>query len=88
MKYLVLAAICSVLSGCGLTLASKPAFPTAPTSLLEPCDELEKIPETTELSQLTDTVVDNYSKYHICSSKDAAWIDWYWEQKANMEKIK
>ena len=88
MKCLILALVCSTIGGCGLILPPKPTFPTAPLSLLEPCDDLEKIPETTELSQLSDTVVDNYAKYHICKGKNTAWIDWYWEQKANMERIK
>ena len=88
MKHLLTVAVCALITGCSITLAKKPEFPTAPASLLEPCDELDQIPQTTELSQLSDTVVNNYTKYHLCSAKDAAWVDWYWEQKANIEKIK
>lgn len=64
----------------------KQKFPDAPPSLTQPCDTLKTTPATTQLSDVLDVVVDNYSSYHECSTKVTSWIEWYKQQKENFGK--
>ena len=82
MKLIKFCAILSIVHLAGCTVfAAKDEFPVAPAELLDPCPDLELIPQTTQLSVLTETVASNYSLYHNCRLKDASWIEWYTQQK-------
>jgi hypothetical protein len=87
MKY-ILALALVVLTGCtSVPVARK--FPEAPPVLLEACPQLKKIDtETTVFSQLTKTVVENYTTYYDCAVKHDAFIEWYNVQKKIFEEVK
>lgn len=73
-----------LLSGC-VTLSQKP-FPPAEVSLMEKCSELSKLQgETVKISQLMESVVNNYVLYYQCANKVEGWQRWYEEQKKNYE---
>jgi len=85
----VIATLCLFLSGCATTVPVERHFPDAPTPLMSPCENLKKLDEnTTKLSDVLDTVVDNYSLYHECSIKVKSWIEWYNSQKENFNSVK
>lgn len=64
-------------------------FPDAPDSLKQSCDKLSLItkPEP-QMTDVLDTVVENYGKYHECSAKNQSWNEWYSEQKRIFDKTK
>jgi hypothetical protein len=86
MKTLGILILTVMVSACSM-LPAKPKWPAAPKTLTNPCPELNTV-ETEKLSELLDTVVDNYALYHECAAKNAAWNQWYQEQKRVYEEIK
>jgi hypothetical protein len=45
---------------------------------MENCPSLQTSPEkTSKLSELLETVSDNYSTYYDCKARYDAWIEWY-----------
>lgn len=86
MKLLILL-ISVLLSGC-VTLG-KPNFPKPQESLMEKCQELTKLNgEHVTISQLMESVVNNYVLYYQCANKVDGWQKWYVEQKKNYEDKK
>lgn len=84
MKYLI---ILMLLTGCtSIPVTNK--FPTAPTHLLEKCQELKKIDNDAKLSDVAKTVTINYSSYYECAVKHDAFIEWYYVQKKIFEGLK
>lgn len=77
------------LSGCATTAVPiVPDFPEAPKSLMEKCPPLKKINEgETLLSNVTKTIVENYSLYYQCAIKVEEWQKWYEEQKKIFDDI-
>jgi hypothetical protein len=71
-----------LLSACSTTVPVTAKFPQAPGTLVqEPCQELKKLEDTAKLSDVSKTVVVNYSEYYLCAVKLEAWQRWYREQK-------
>lgn len=85
MKYLLLVLL---LTGCSTTVPVTASFPEAPSTLLEQCVDLQKLNNDAKLSDVTKSVVLNYTTYYQCAVKHDAWIEWYRTQKAIFEKIK
>lgn len=86
IRLLLLTAILFLLSGCLATSSPPPAirmpFPIVPDDLKVICPALGLIPENTnKLSDVIDTVTDNYTQYHECKLKVDNWIEWYNTQK-------
>jgi hypothetical protein len=78
-----------VAAGCSTPVPIVPAFPAVPTSLKETCPDLKKVDEsTTKLSEVIETVADNYHQFYDCKSKVDDWIEWYNTQKGIFDKIK
>ena len=80
-----------ILSGCLATPKPivKQSFPVADKDLLTPCPELKLVdPKTTKLTDVLETVIDNYNEYHSCKSKVDEWITWYNEQKKIFDSVK
>lgn len=76
-------------SGCSTAVPIKAKFPDVPEELKEKCPQLKTIPgETTVFSELTKTVVGNYTLYHECAAKQEAWLEWYNSQKQIFESVK
>lgn len=77
-----------LVTACSTTVPVTQKFPQAPQELQQPCKPLEQVITNTTLSQLTKTVVNNYSEYHLCSSKVENWQLWYTQQKQIFEELK
>lgn len=86
MRYLVLL-LSLTLIGCG-TAPVVMKFPEAPDALMEKCEELDKIPQTKQLSVTAETIIKNYSKYHNCKLKVDEWQNWYNSNKKIFESVK
>jgi hypothetical protein len=76
-----------LLSGC-TTVPVTVKFPNVPKDMLETCPDLKLMPETTKLSEVLPTVVDNYGQYYTCKDTVDSWIDWYKSQKQIFDSIK
>jgi alpha-L-arabinofuranosidase len=75
-----------LLTGC---LASAPKFPK-PTSeeVMQSCPNLKLAKtDSDKLTDLMDTIADNYKEYYECRDKVDTWIKWYKQQKENYEKV-
>ena len=75
-----------MLSGC---LASAPKFPKpASEEVMKTCPQLKMAKtDSDKLTDLMDTIADNYKEYYDCKDKLDTWIKWYNQQKENYEKI-
>ena len=79
-KILILSAL--LLSGCAHVVPVSVPFPTPPKVLLQRCDDLSTLQPDPKLSDLMTVVAENYTKYHVCKEKEAAWASWYNTQKS------
>lgn len=86
MKYILIALL--LLSGCSTTVPVTAKFPQVPPELKEKCQDLKPITEDAKLSDITKTIVDNYTAYYQCSLKVDAWTEWYDKQKKIFEEVK
>lgn len=77
-----------LITGCSTTVPVKAKFPEVPVELKERCTPLKKLEDTDNLSTITKTITDNYTKYQECSVNNNAWIEWYQIQKTIYEKVK
>jgi hypothetical protein len=63
-------------------------FPGVPEDLARSCPDLQTVdPNTTKLSDVLNTVTDNYITYYECKSKVDDWIEWYATQKTIFDKV-
>jgi len=86
MKYSILI-LMMLLVGCS-TVPVNRKFPDAPKVLFEDCPQLKKVaPEEESLSGLLSTVIENYSTYYQCKSRNDLWQQWYKQQKKVFEEI-
>ena len=86
MKRLIIVAVLLIAGCSSVPVAIK--FPDVPKDMLESCPDLKLIPETTKLSEVLPTVVDNYGQYYTCKDTVDSWIDWYKSQKKIFDSIK
>ena len=77
-----------LVTACSTTVPVTQKFPEAPQQLQQLCKPLELAQDNTTLSQLTKTVVNNYSEYHLCSDRVENWQLWYTKQKQIFEELK
>lgn len=77
-----------LLSGCSTAVPVARSFPDAPEAQMEKCLPLIKLQEDAKLSDVTRTVVYNYSLHHECAAKVEMWQDWYKKQKKIFEDVK
>ena len=88
MKYLLAIAALS-LAGCSSVVPVTMKFPDIPEDLKVSCEKLEKIPaDTVQLSVTSESVIRNYGRYHKCSEKVDAWLEWHRTQKQIYENVK
>jgi PBP1b-binding outer membrane lipoprotein LpoB len=65
-----------LITGCS-TVPVNRNFPAAPDEIKNSCPDLKTVPQdTTKLSTVLDSVVDNYSTYHECKINNDAWLEW------------
>ena len=87
MRYLIIASLLCLTACTSVPVERK--FPEVPNVLLVKCPQLKTIDtETTVFSELTKTVVQNYTTYYECAVKNDAWIEWYQIQKKIFEEVK
>jgi hypothetical protein len=79
-----------LLTGCASTsVPVVPPFPDVPDSLKQACPNLKTVDEnTTKLSEMLETITNNYHRYYDCKSQVDDWIEWYNTQKSIYGKIK
>jgi hypothetical protein len=75
-----------LLTGCTTAVPLTAKFPQAPAVLLEPCEELQLLADDSKLSDVTKTVIINYTTYQDCAMRYDWWIEWYNKQKQIFEK--
>lgn len=73
-----------LLAGC-IATPVKRNFPDVPADLVAGCQDLQKVQNGAQLSDVVSTVSKNYSQYHECRQKQDAWYDWYKNQKQIFE---
>jgi hypothetical protein len=76
------------LTGCSTVVPVVAKFPEVPKELTSPCPKLKPAAEKPELSELTKTIITNYSEYHLCANRVDGWNEWYTEQKKLFEALK
>lgn len=86
MKYAIIALL--LLSGCSTTVPVVAKFPDAPPELTHRCQDLKQLSADAKLSDVTKSVVSNYTLYYECAAKYDAWIEWHERQKKIFEKVK
>lgn len=81
MKKLLLLTL--LLAGCSTVVPVTQNWPDPPaTQALQACPlKLQELPPDTQLSQVAQTVSNNYSEYWTCAVKLDAWIEWYEKHK-------
>ena len=84
----ILLVLLLLLGGCSTTVPVSRSFPAAPEMYMEKCLSLIKLQDDAKLSDVTKTVVYNYSLYHECAAKVEAWQEWYIKQKKIFEDVK
>ncbi len=88
MRYSILF-LAVFLAGCSTVVPVVAKFPAGPgVQASTACAELKSLEPTASLSDVTKTVVINYTTYHKCAVKTDAWIEWYQKQKFIYENIK
>ena len=85
MKYLLFVLI---LTGCSTTVPVTAKFPNVPERLLVKCPQLEKLENEAKLSDISKTVINNYTTYYECAVKHDAFVEWYKIQKNIFESVK
>jgi hypothetical protein len=86
MKTLMLLPVL-MLVGCSVLVPVKQKFPDAPPELLTSCNELKLLERnTTKLSVVVESVVENYASYHECRIRLETWKEWYETQKSIFDK--
>ena len=86
MKYLLL--LCLLLTGCATVVPEVVNFPEPPgQASLTSCINLQKLEESSKLSDISKIVASNYIRYYECSIKNDAWIEWYKTQKRLFEQV-
>lgn len=76
------------LTGCSTVVPIAAKFPEAPKELTVLCAPLKVAEDKAELSDLTKTIVTNYSEYHLCANRVEGWNEWYTQQKKIFEALK
>jgi hypothetical protein len=86
MKYITVL-LTLLLVGC-VSTPVKRNFPDVPPELTVGCQDLKKVQNDAQLSDVVSTVSTNYSQYHECRNKQDAWGEWYKTQKQIFESVK
>jgi hypothetical protein len=85
MKYLLFVLI---LTGCSTTVPVTAKFPVVPEKLLVKCSQLEKLENEAKLSDISKTVINNYTSYYECAVRHDGFVEWYNIQKNIFDKVK
>ena len=87
-KSMLIVSSMMLLSSC-TTVPVTMKFPEPPKEMLENCPNLQPVPsKTSKLSDLLETVSNNYSTYYECKAKFDGWVEWYNDNKKIYEDVK
>ena len=87
MNKLILIIASFVMVGC-TAVPQKQNFPEPPgTESMTQCPQLNALPKDPKLSDVSKTVISNYTLYYQCSVKVDGWIEWYNSQKKIYENV-
>lgn len=78
---IILMFILAMCSGCSTVVPVTAKFPEPPKLGQGKCPQLRTVDNGVKLSELTNTVIINYSTYYECAVKSDQWNDWYQIQK-------
>jgi uncharacterized protein YceK len=87
MKYFI-CVLLILISGCSTVVPVTAKFPEAPEKIQNNCPQLVKLKDEAKLSDVSKTVILNYSTYYECAVKVESWIEWYQVNKIIFEGIK
>jgi len=76
------------LTGCSTTVPVTAKFPVVPEKLLVKCPQLEKLENEAKLSDISKTVINNYTSYYECAVRHDGFVEWYNIQKNIFDKVK
>jgi PBP1b-binding outer membrane lipoprotein LpoB len=88
MKRLLILLPALFLAGCMTTAPVKMSFPEAPEEMFKECPDLKEVKKGAQLSDILNTVVENYAQYHECRAKMDLWIEWHKSNKKIYDEIK
>lgn len=77
----------ALLTGCTTSVPVRQKFPEAPQAIQTTCPNLQKLKEQATLSDVSKTIVENYTLYHNCQILQKAWVDWYNQQKSIYKEL-
>ena len=81
--------VLAMCSGCSTVVPVTARFPEAPGKLATTrCPDLQKLKDDAKLSDVSRTVIINYSTYYECAVKADAWQEWYEIQRRIFEGVK
>jgi len=86
MRYIIVLTL--LLAGCSTTVPVKVKFPELPSELAVQCGPLKKVNDDAKLSDISKTIVENYTTYHDCAAINDGLLEWYTKQKKIFEGIK
>lgn len=87
MNKLILITAILFMTGC-TTVAQKQKFPDPPgVDSMAQCPNLNTLPKDPKLSDVSKTIISNYTLYYQCSVKVDGWIEWYNSQKKIYENV-
>jgi len=89
MKSITILILSFLITGCQ-TIKFWPDFPPAEESLMQQCKDLGQLPVegTVTITQLMESVVNNYTLYYQCANKSESWQKWYEKQKKAYDEAK
>jgi hypothetical protein len=78
-----------LLTGCATIVPVTQTWPEAPGQLaMEPCPQLQKLPDAAQLSDVAKTITNNYTSYYECAVKLDAWQTWYHQQQLIFKELR
>jgi hypothetical protein len=83
-KLIILSAF--ILTGCSTAVPVTAKFPEVPEILTTKCPPLKQLKDDSKLSEISKTVVENYTSYYECAVIVEHWNEWYQIQKNIYEK--
>lgn len=79
--------VVALVSGCATAVPVAIKFPEPPgKAATTRCPNLEKLPDSVKLSDVSRVITINYTTYYECAIKTDAWQEWYQIQKNIFEK--
>ena len=87
ITFVLLLIVAVIISGCATAVPVAMKFPEPPgKSAMTRCPNLEKLPDSVKLSDVSHVITINYTTYYECAIKADAWQEWYQVQKIIFEK--